>query len=65
MRVPFLDLGAATDELRAPLQVAVDRVLASGRYLFGPELDEFEDAFAAQMIDRVCTRDARLGSQVA
>ena len=46
-RVPFLDLAAATAELRAGLDAAIARVLASGRYLLGSELDAFEAEYAA------------------
>ncbi|PRY00456.1 DegT/DnrJ/EryC1/StrS family aminotransferase [Allonocardiopsis opalescens] len=44
--IPFLDLVAPYEELRAEIDAAVARVLRSGRYLFGPELAAFESAFA-------------------
>lgn len=44
---PFLDLKAATAEIAEPLAEAYARVLASGRYLLGPELEAFEDEWAA------------------
>ncbi|MFC5753884.1 DegT/DnrJ/EryC1/StrS family aminotransferase [Actinomadura rugatobispora] len=47
MNVPFLDLRAPYAELRTEIDQAVQRVLGSGRYLFGPELEAFEDEFAA------------------
>jgi dTDP-3-amino-3,4,6-trideoxy-alpha-D-glucose transaminase len=47
--VRFLDLDAARAELAGGLERAVARVLASGRYLLGPELDRFEAAFAAEV----------------
>ncbi len=47
MRVPFLDLGAATRELEAEQRAAIDRVVASGWYVLGPEVERFEAAFAA------------------
>ena len=47
MRVPFLDVGAATQEVRDEIDVAVARVLDSGWYLLGREIDAFEQAFAA------------------
>ena len=47
MRVPFLDLRAAHDELREPLRQAFDRVLDSGRYIQGSEVEYFEREFAA------------------
>ena len=47
MTVPFLDLGAAYRELRDGIDAATQRVLASGRYLLGPENEAFEAEFAA------------------
>lgn len=45
--VPFVDLAAAHAEIGAELDEAVRRVVASGRYLLGPELERFERDFAA------------------
>ena len=45
--IPFLDLGAAYRELQPEIDVAVARVLASGHYILGPEVDAFESEFAA------------------
>lgn len=45
--VPFLDLAALHAELRPELESAVLRVMRSGRVLLGPELQEFEEAWAA------------------
>ncbi|AVT32042.1 erythromycin biosynthesis sensory transduction protein eryC1 [Plantactinospora sp. BC1] len=47
MTVPFLDLRAAYAELRTELDAAYARVLASGRYVLGPETEAFEAEFAA------------------
>lgn len=44
--IPFLDLGAATAELRPQIDAAVARVLGSGRYLLGPETAAFEEEYA-------------------
>ncbi len=44
--VRFLDLGAAYRELRTEIDEAVARVLESGWYLLGQELDAFEREFA-------------------
>ncbi|MBZ5658900.1 MAG: DegT/DnrJ/EryC1/StrS family aminotransferase [Acidobacteriia bacterium] len=44
--VPFLDLQAATCELREEIDSAVARVLDSGYYLLGKELEAFESEFA-------------------
>jgi dTDP-3-amino-3,4,6-trideoxy-alpha-D-glucose transaminase len=46
-RVPFLDLARRAESLEPALSDAVDRVVRSGSYLFGPELDAFEAEFAA------------------
>jgi dTDP-4-amino-4,6-dideoxygalactose transaminase len=45
--VPFLDLAAATAELRAEIDTAVGRVLDSGWFLLGDEINAFEVEFAA------------------
>jgi dTDP-4-amino-4,6-dideoxygalactose transaminase len=46
VRVPFLDLAAAQVELADELAAATARVLASGWYVLGPEVEEFERRFA-------------------
>jgi dTDP-4-amino-4,6-dideoxygalactose transaminase len=46
MIVPFLDLGAAYRELKDEIDAAVARVLASGWYIGGPEVEAFEQDFA-------------------
>jgi dTDP-4-amino-4,6-dideoxygalactose transaminase len=43
--IPFLDLKPGADA--ADLHVAIDRVLARGWFVLGPELDAFEREFAA------------------
>ena len=45
--VPYLRLGDATAELRPELDAAVARVLDSGRYVLGPEVEAFEHEWAA------------------
>jgi dTDP-4-amino-4,6-dideoxygalactose transaminase len=52
--VPFLDLRAAHHELEAELDAAAQRVLRSGRYLLGPELEGFEEEFAGYCGARYC-----------
>ena len=47
MKVPFLDLGAATRELRSEIGAAGQRVIDSGWYVGGPELEAFEQDYAA------------------
>lgn len=44
--VPFLDVGATYHELRAEIDDAVARVLRSGWYIGGPEVESFESDFA-------------------
>ncbi|MDX2176540.1 MAG: DegT/DnrJ/EryC1/StrS family aminotransferase [Candidatus Sumerlaeia bacterium] len=44
--IPFLDLAAQTDEVRAELNAALAAVLEHGRYIKGPEVGEFECAFS-------------------
>ncbi|MFL5955206.1 MAG: DegT/DnrJ/EryC1/StrS family aminotransferase [Gaiellaceae bacterium] len=46
MTVPFGDLARHTDAIREELDAASGRVLSSGRFLFGAELEAFEHAFA-------------------
>lgn len=46
MRVPFLDLKAAHHELKAELEAAFHRVLDSGWFVMGPELESLEAEFA-------------------
>lgn len=47
MKVPFLELKPAYDELRADLDAAYRRVMDSGWYILGAELEQFETAFAS------------------
>jgi dTDP-3-amino-3,4,6-trideoxy-alpha-D-glucose transaminase len=52
--IPFVDLGPGHAEIEAELSAALSRTLASGRYLLGPELERFEDEFAAYCGTRHC-----------
>ena len=54
MNVPFLDLKAAYKELQAPLDAAYRRVMGSGQYILGPEVEAFEDEFAGYCEARYC-----------
>ncbi len=47
MNVPFLNLKAAGQELEPDLLQAYQRVMRSGIYVMGPELQAFEQEFAA------------------
>jgi dTDP-4-amino-4,6-dideoxygalactose transaminase len=46
MKVPFLDLKTPHQELKAELEAAFSRVLDSGWYILGKELESFEAQFA-------------------
>lgn len=47
MNIPFLDLGAAYRELKTEIDAAVHRVLDSGWYILGPEVEAFEVEWAS------------------
>lgn len=46
MKVPFLQLESATIELRPKIDKAIARVLDSGLYILGPEVEAFETEYA-------------------
>jgi len=52
--LPYLDLSVLPRELDGELERAVARVAASGWYLLGPELERFEEEFAAYCGTRHC-----------
>lgn len=54
MNVPFLDVKTAYAELSGEIDAAVARVLRSGWYILGPEVEAFEDAFAEYCEARHC-----------
>lgn len=54
MKVPFLALKPAYDELRGELDAAYHRVMDSGWYLLGEELERFEAEFAAYCKTSFC-----------
>jgi dTDP-4-amino-4,6-dideoxygalactose transaminase len=47
MKVPLLDLKAQNAPLRGPIMDAVTRVMDSGRFILGPEVEDFEKELAA------------------
>jgi dTDP-4-amino-4,6-dideoxygalactose transaminase len=53
-RVAFLDVGAATREIQPELDEALTRVMASGWYVLGPEVEAFEAEWAAFVGTRGC-----------
>lgn len=54
MKVPFLAVKPAYEELRAELDSAFTRVMSSGWFVLGPEVEAFEGAFAAYCGERHC-----------
>lgn len=44
--IPFLDLGASYNELKSEINSALQRVLDSGWYVLGPEVEAFEAEWA-------------------
>lgn len=46
MKIPFLDLGAAYRDLKPEIDTAIARVLDSGWYILGPEVEAFEAEWA-------------------
>ncbi len=54
VRVPFLDVGAPYRELHAEIDAAIADVLASGRYIRGPQVEAFEQEWADYCGARYC-----------
>ena len=50
MRVPFFDMRAEVARDRAAIDVAIARVLDSGTFVGGPEVEGFERALAAATV---------------
>lgn len=44
--IPFVDLGAQYKRFRTEILETFDRVSSTGHYVFGPEVSQFEQAFA-------------------
>lgn len=44
--IPFIDLAAQQDRLRAQIDAGISRVLAHGQYILGPEVAELEERLA-------------------
>jgi dTDP-4-amino-4,6-dideoxygalactose transaminase len=53
-KIPFLDLKAGISELRQELSIAINRVVDSGVYVLGAEVDEFESEFANFCESKYC-----------
>jgi dTDP-4-amino-4,6-dideoxygalactose transaminase len=52
--IPFLDLGRQNQSLRDKLESAYQRVLDSGWFIMGPEVEAFEDEFASYCEAKYC-----------
>src|SRR6266446_1270626 len=53
-KVPFLDLSLPYQELKAELDSAYGRVMQSGRYILGDEVETFEAEFAVYCGAQCC-----------
>lgn len=49
MAVPFIDLSAQLDRIRNEVDAAIRRVVASQRFILGPEVDALEEALAKRV----------------
>lgn len=54
MNIPFLDLKAQHIELRAELEAAFNRVVESGWYILGSEVEAFEHEYATYCESKYC-----------
>ena len=52
--IPFLDLLLGHEELKSQIQDSVTRVISSGLYIGGQEVDSFEEEFAAYTDSKYC-----------
>lgn len=54
MKVPFFDMKAVNSAYSAEIQAAVSETLAGGRYVLGPQVEQFEKEFAAYCGTKHC-----------
>ncbi len=54
MKVPFADFKKHYNQYKSEIDQAVSRVLTSGYFILGPELEEFEKKFAADTWTGFC-----------
>ncbi len=52
--VPFVDLKAQYQAIKGEVEAAISRVVESGRYILGPEVENFEKDFAEYVGARFC-----------
>jgi len=53
-QIPFVDLAPQYRQVGGEIEAAALRVLRSGRYVLGPEVESFEEAFAAALGSKHC-----------
>ncbi len=53
-QIPFLDLRSSYNDCRNEIDQAYSRVMNSGRWILGPELEQFEAEYAAYCGTRYC-----------
>jgi UDP-2-acetamido-2-deoxy-ribo-hexuluronate aminotransferase len=44
--IPFVDLAAQQERIRTEIESGIARVLAHGKYILGPEVNELEERLA-------------------
>jgi dTDP-4-amino-4,6-dideoxygalactose transaminase len=54
MKVPFVDLWAIHQPLKAEFEAVFERVLEKSSFILGPEIKQFEDAFATYLGAEQC-----------
>jgi dTDP-4-amino-4,6-dideoxygalactose transaminase len=54
MKIPFVDLHCENDEIKDELDAAYKRVMASGSYILGAEVEAFESEFAQYCGSKYC-----------
>jgi dTDP-4-amino-4,6-dideoxygalactose transaminase len=53
-QVPFVDLAPTNEPVRRDVLAAIDQLIGTGTFINGPEVEEFEEAFAAYCGTRSC-----------
>ena len=57
MTIAFIDLATQQKRLKPGIDAAIQRVLAHGAYVMGPEVHEFENRLAEFEIGRASCRE--------
>ncbi len=52
--IPFVDLAAQQERIRPEIEAGIARVLAHGKYILGPEVDELEERLATYCGAKYC-----------